>query len=412
MILTRNNLVLILLLSGFAVAQGDDSRTNAWQMQVGWVHQWGRGMSVSGPAPSISGGALLSVLGSRELVSSPNNLTYPDNTLLIPRLFDDGYVSPDIFTGDPGLLNTERYHMTWNWGAGASQYNFDGGVNPTLTYHLTTAEAVLGAETQSGGSTDNSMPTDGVEFKFSRRLYTWTNCNLNADGPLTWTNGVATLDLVLGVALFPKVCQHVSQQASLGAYAVDETYVYSDYYGANGYPPLTFPYAGTMGTFGGDPAGPLIPELPDQAYGALGSLLGTARDRITIDSEIWRLRGEAGLTLTKEISPRWSVYVSPQLALEFVSMSACRRETLTYTDAQGGGLTTIASRTDNNQKTTLIPGFLLTGGADCLVSENWFLGASLGWEWLARDPSLTVGNSHLRFALSGGECSIYCGRHF
>jgi hypothetical protein len=408
------------MLSAIVVARGDDSRTNKWQMQVGWVHQWGRGMSVSGPAPSISARDLSSApLGGSTLLSGVPTPSIP-LTGFINRDFNDGYVHPDIFTGDTGLLSTdpERYGMTWNWGANntsGSQYNYPNNDHPTLSFHVNDREAVLGAATVTGSTTDDELPTEGLEIKFSRRLCTWTNSNLNADGPLTWTNGNITLDLVLGLVLFPQVSQHVARQASLGVYSVNETYTYFDYYGSSaggGYPPLTFPYAGTFGSYYGPAAGPLIPELPESWTYGPGSLLGTARDCVAIDSEIWRLRGEIGLTLTKEITQRLSAYVSPQFVLEFVDMRACRHETLTYTDAQAGGTTTVFSRTDSKQKMTLVPGFLLTGGVDYLLSENWFVGASLGWEWLARNPSIRVGPDRVHFDLDGGEFSLYLGRHF
>lgn len=417
----RRFILCSMLFSGFVQARGDDtrandSRTNGWQLQVGYVHQWGRGMSVKGPAPAISGSDLLPVLGSRELFNGAPSIPL---TGFIDRNYNDGFVHVDIFTGDPGLLNSDptRYGMTWNWGANNnnnSQYNFDNGNHPTLSFHVNDREATLGATTQSSeGSGDNDLPTDGLELKFSHRLCSWTNFNPDANCPVTWTNGNATLDFVIGVALFPEACQHVGQQASLGLYAVNETYTYFDYYGDNangGWGPLTFPYTGSMGTFGGPPAGPLIPELPETWTYGTGGLLGTATDRVSIDSEIWRVRGEVGLTLTKELSERLSGYVSPQLALEFLAMNATRHETLTYTD--GSGTTIVSSRSDSSQKATIVPGLLLTGGIDYLISENWYLGASLGWEWLVREPSIRVGTSRVSFNLDGGECSLYLGRHF
>ena len=419
--LSRKILAMLLAFSAVAIARGgeartDDARTNQWQVQVGWVHQWGRGMSVKGPAPAISGSDLLSVLGSRTLFSGGPSIPL---TGFIDRDYNDGFVHTDVFTGDPGLLTSdpERYGMTWNWGANNnnnSQYNYDSGNHPTLSFHVDDRQAMAGAQTVSGGTTgDSDLPTEGVEFKISRRLYAWTNCNPNADYPLTWTNGNATLDLVLGVALFPEACQHIAQQASLGLYGINETYTYFDYYGAiaNGnYGPMPFPYSGSFGSFGGLPAGPLLPELPEYWTYTTGPLLGTVRDSITIESEFWRLRGEIGLTLTKELSPSWSFYLTPQFALEFIDMSATRSETLTYTD--GGGTTVIASRTDSNQKMTVVPGFLITGGLDYRISDNWYLGASLGWEKLVREPSIRVGNSRICFDLSGCEGSLYLGRKF
>jgi hypothetical protein len=59
-----------------------------------------------------------------------------------------------------------------------------------------------------------------------------------------------------------------------------------------------------------------------------------------------------------------------------------------------------------------IPGFLLTGGLDYLLSEHWYAGASVGWEWLARDPSIRIGPNKIRYHLDGGEFSLYVGRYF
>ena len=420
MIMSRNILSVLLMVALMTIARGEDSRTNQWQLQVGWVHQWGRGMSVQGPAPAISVSAVDTVLAGRDLVSGTPGPSIP-LTGFINRDFNDGFVHNDIFTGDPGLLGTdpERYGMTWNWGANNilnSQYNYDSGNHPTLAFHLDDREAVLGPVGMSGGTSSDQLPTDGVEFKLSRRLCTWTNGNYTADGSnISWTNGATMLDLVLGVALFPRAEQHVARQASAGVNAVDETYTYFDYYGAavnGGFPPLTFPYTGSMGAYGDPPAGPLIPELPESWSYVMGPLLGTARDRVAIDSSLWHLRGEAGLTLTKEMSARWSIYFSPQFALEFIRMQAVRSETLTYTDVLSGGTTVISSRSDSNQKSTVVPGILLTGGADYLISENWYLGLSLGWEKLARTPQIRVGPSTVRFDLNGFEGSLYLGRHF
>ena len=414
-------LALLLGLSAIAVARGADSPaneplTNMWQVQVGWVHQWGRGMSVKGPAPTVSANALSPLLGNLPIVSGSPTATYPDNGLLTDRNFDDGYVRLDYWTGDSGLLVTDptRYAMTWNWGCDhASQYNYDSGNHPTLSFHINQGEAQLGAATLTGRNSDDELPTDGVEVKFSRRLHAWTNVTQSADNPnLSCTNISTTLDLMLGAAWFPMVRQHVSRQATLGVYGVSETYTYLDYYGTSAggsWPPLDVPYQGIFGD--AFTAGPLIPARPE-SWDYSTDLLGTARDRVSIETEIWHLRGELGLTLTREITPRLSVYVSPQFVLEFVDMRASRSETLTYTDAQSGSTTTLSSPTRNKHRMEVVPGVLLTTGADYLISENWFVGASLGWEWLSKQPSIRVGPSRICFDLDGGEFSLYVGRHF
>ncbi|MEI8079799.1 MAG: hypothetical protein WCH61_09270 [bacterium] len=139
-----SNILAVSVLMGALAGYGEEPRANggrdmgsrtnkAWQVQVGWVHQWSRGMTVRSPAPALS-------LGSGRALTGALGLTYPDNNALIARQFDDGYVRPDLWTGDLGVP-AERQGMTWNWGANnASQYNYDGGDHPTLTYHINRGE--------------------------------------------------------------------------------------------------------------------------------------------------------------------------------------------------------------------------------------------------------------------------------
>jgi outer membrane protein W len=61
---------------------------------------------------------------------------------------------------------------------------------------------------------------------------------------------------------------------------------------------------------------------------------------------------------------------------------------------------------------SLYPGVLLTAGVDYRISENWYAGASLGYEWLFDDPSVRVGGYRVDYDLNGGEFSLYVGRHF
>jgi hypothetical protein len=373
-------------------------------------------MTMRGPAPTIGSSELSPLPGGYTVHDGAPTPTYPNNTLLVDRIFDDGYVRRDYWTGDDGLLETdnERYAMTWNWGVDdARQYQYAAGVPPTLSFHLSGNQAVMGPETLTGRGTDDDLPTDGVEVKFSRGLYTWTNRSATADDAAPgWTNGVTSLDLVLGIAWFPTVRQSMVRQARLGVYGVEETYTYLDYYGTSAgglWPPLDVPYQGIFGD--AYTAGPLIPERPE-SWDSTTVMLGTARERVTINTEIWRLRAAAGLTAGHELTRRLSTYLSPQVVLEFVDMRAERRELLTYTDALSGHVTTLHANGQSKHKMTLVPGFLLTAGADYLVSENWYLGASIGWEWLTYDPAIRVGQSHVRFNLDGGECSLYLGRHF
>jgi hypothetical protein len=103
---------LLAVLSVAATVRTGSSGESGWRVQAGYVHQWGRGMSVSGPAPSISASDLsLAPLGGRVIRDGLPTASYTDNSLFINRDFDDGYVYPDLWTSDTGVPS-ERYGMT------------------------------------------------------------------------------------------------------------------------------------------------------------------------------------------------------------------------------------------------------------------------------------------------------------
>ncbi|MEI7902383.1 MAG: hypothetical protein WCK89_19200 [bacterium] len=216
------------------------------------------------------------------------------------------------------------------------------------------------------------------------------------------------MSAVVGLALFPGTTQKYRPAAGQDVLNMTETITYLDYYGTaagGSWPALGFPYAGSHGSIGGNGSGPLIPVTPESVT-LDSTYLGTLRDSVEIKSKLWRLRGEAGLEFTKPITERLDVYVAPQVVLEFIDMSAERTETVTYNSS------TIATRTDSKHKMTVLPGALLTAGADYRFNENWYTGASVGWEWLAEEPSMRVGTDKIQYELSGGEFSLYFGRRF
>ena len=399
--------VVIVLTSVAVCWQGGSARAGAWYTQAGWVHQWGRGLSVSGPAPSISSADLSAApLGGRSIHDGQPTATYPDNSLLIPRTFNDGYVRPDYWTDDAGLQGTDRYGKTWNWGVdSAGQYNYDNGVNPTLAFHIDGQQVVLGGQTTSGGTLDSDMPTDGLEIRVGRTLVAWGAEQADMKGK----NAQTSLDLELGLTWFPCADQQAVRQAERTVYGVTETYVYSDYYGSSAggnWGPLDVPYQGTAAD-----SGSLIPENPTESH-YTRQALGTVRDRVTVDGEIDRLRGVAGFSLSRQIVSRWTVYLAPQFVVEFVDLSATRRENLAYTENQTGRVTALSSHSEQADKNTAVPGFLLTGGLDWRCLGEWYVGMDLGWEWLARDPALSVGDDRVSFDLGGGEFSLFVGRDF
>jgi hypothetical protein len=376
------------------------SSSNKWKVQVGWVHQFGRSMSVRGPK------AYPSVGGRRSFYTSPG-LTYPDNSALIAREFDNGYVRPDLWTGDLGVP-AERQGMTWNWSASAGQYNYDNGNHPTLTFTRSQGEYVGDAyTTQRGGTSDDDMPTDGIEVIAKRLLHSWSSSGGTSNEPTerVWLD----MNLVVGLAWFPAAQQRHTRGMGQNVYGLSESYTYLDYYGTQAggsWPPLQLPYTGTYGTIGGDDAGPLIPGTPESAT-QLSTYMGTLNNSVNIKSKVWRLRGAAGLDFSFPLTERLSVYVAPQVVLEFVDMSVDRTETTTYSG--GGGERSIS---DHEHKMGVYPGVLLTAGANFQLTSHWYLGASAGYEWLFVDPYVHVGPDKVEYNLSGGECSLYLGCSF
>ena len=235
-----------------------------------------------------------------------------------------------------------------------------------------------------------------------RLLHTWARDVGTSNPPNAEVS--LNMSLVVGLAWFPANKQTHRRSMGQDMYSLSETYTYLDYYGTEAggsFPPLDVPYSGSFGSVGGTDAGPLIPATPESA--ALASAyIGTLQNSVEIESKLWRLRGEVGLEFEKPLTDRLSVYVAPQLVLEFVDMHVDRSETGT------GG----ASRTDSKHKMGVYPGVLLTAGADYRLTENWYAGASLGYEWLIEDPSVRVGPDRVEYDLNGGEFGLYIGRRF
>jgi len=373
-------------------------KPSKWQVQVGGVHQWSRGMSVRGPAPTPS-------RGGRQALSGAAGLTYPDNNALVPRNFDDGYVRPDIWTGDSSVP-AERQGMTWNWGAqSASQYDYDDGNHPTLSFHIDRGEFSGPAHNSGNGGSDNDFDAYGIEVKAKRLLHTWLRGGDEAENPNPRV--ALEMSLLVGLAWFPSITQNHRRSMGQSIYGLSETYTYLDYYGTEAggsWPALDVPYSGSYGTVGGSDAGPLIPGSPESA--ALNSTyLGSSRNTVDIESKIWRLRGEAGLEFATPLTERLSLYVAPQFVLEFVDMSVDRRE-------NGSGRGASSSSSESTHKMAVYPGILLTAGADYRINDNWYAGASVGYEWLFQDPYVRVGADKVTYDLNGGEVSLYVGRRF
>lgn len=401
-------LALMVVLAGYSQEPQDAEaeklvlttpKKSKWQLQVGAAYQWNRGMSVKGPSIAPSA-------GGRPNLSGVGGLTYPGNSALTPRDFDDGYVHPDIWTGDGGVPS-ERQGMTWNWGAqNASQYDYNGGNHPTLSYHLDRGESVGSAYNMNRGGSDDDFDAYGIEVKAKRLLHTWLRDDIDEDN-LQPSDVMLEMSLVVGLAWFPSKTQNHRRSMGRSVYGMSETYTYLDYYGTTAggsYPPLSVPYSGSYGQVGGSDAGPLIPGSPESAV-LNSTYLGTARNTVDIKSRMWRLRSEAGLEFAKPITKRLNVYVAPQFVLEFVDMDVDR-----YERSSGPGAN--YSRSQGKHKMAVHPGVLLTAGVDYNVSENWYAGASAGYEWLFQDPYVRVGADKVTYDLNGGEVSLYIGRRF
>lgn len=377
----------------------EEPREKRWKLQAGWVHQWGQGMKVSGPAPSLY--RSLIPHGRSEWTGRlpPDAMTGPEEGVPNNWNFDDGYVFPDEQSGvrpggDPSApYSTHYWHYT-----NPGQYN---AAENTLTFHRDTELHAEGAASRRGDN-DDTFRSDGIEIKASRWLHSWEEWGLD-------------LDLVLGIAWFPDTqtmrnSRATEQSMSRGM----ETYIYSDYFGSpeggSWQPKLDhwYPYVGRFHTNDDAPGdNPIIPLEYDVGSDRTS---GRIRDSVLIKGKLWRLRGEIGPMLSYAVTQRLSVYATPQFVLEFVDMSVDRKESVTYTD--GGKTSRLGSRSNHKNETDVVPGVLLTAGANYLVSENWYLGGSLGYEWLFRDVDVKVGPDKVEFDLEGGEFGLYVGRKF
>jgi hypothetical protein len=382
------------------ITNASDNANNQWKVQAGWVHQFGRSMSVRGPSPTPN-------TGGRPSLSARPGLKYSDNTQYIPRQFDNGFVNPDLWTGDSSVP-VERQGMTWFWGAD-NTVKYTAGANPTLTFSVARGEAVDSAYTiSSSGDSEDDMPTDGIEVMVKRILYSWTRGGGTSNEPneKVWLD----MSLIVGMVWFPSAKQRHLRSMGQNVYGLSESYTYLDYYGSTAggsNPRLDIPYTGTYGTIGGSDAGPLIPGLPDSAT-QNQTYLGSINHSIALESKLWRLRSEVGVEFSMPIFERLSLFAAPQLVFEFVDMSVHRSETSSYSGPGGGSV----SQYDSKHKMGVYPGALLTAGANFLITKNWYIGASVGYEWLFVDPSIKVGPDKVTYDLNGGEASLYVGCSF
>lgn len=398
-------LIALVVVAAVAVGRGEEPREKNWKVQAGWVHQWGRGMDVSGPAPSLYN-TLIPRGGSRgqgQLPPAQTGDIGPEDGVPTVWNFNDGYVFRDEQSavdpgGDPNNPSSTHY---WHY-QNPSQYD---GEKHTLTFHRDSGMQNAGAPSVKGDTSSDDFASDGIELKISRWLHTWKE----------WDTDI---DLVLGLALFPDKQTLRNQRTTVQKVSnISGTYIYSDFFGSpqggNWQPGLDHygpGYDGQYHTLPGDTDNPIIPLY--YIAGSEGASAGVIRDTVQIKGSLWRLRGEVGPMLTKPLTQRLSAYISPQFALEFVDASVSRTETVTYTDTGSGKTREVGTRFNRKSKTELVPGFLLTAGADYFVSDNWYVGGSLGWEWVSHNMEMKVGPDTAKFDLDGGEFSLYLGRKF
>lgn len=357
--------ILLAVISLVSTGWGEEPQEKTWKVQAGWVHQWGRGMKVSGPAPSL----YKDTLGNGQ--ETPAGWNYAD-----------GYVLPDEQSGISPGGDPNNPNSTHNWHyANPGQYNSE---NQTLTFK----RGLDGDPTVSGSTSDDSFYNEGVEVKVSRWLHTWEEWDLD-------------LDLILGLAWFPDA-RPMTTSRTTELNTTSDTY--KDYFGSRGWQPSLDQYGtgylGQFQTLPGDSDNPLIPLDP------YSTSPGSIRDTVKVKGNFWHLRGEVGPMFTKPLTQCLSAYVAPQFALEFVDAEVRRTETVTENGVQTN------SKSNHKSNTEFIPGFLLTAGIDYLITENWYVGGSFGWEWLSRDVKVKVGPDTATFGLEGGEFSLYLGRKF
>lgn len=407
---SQNGLVVALAMvavvaTGQQQNQEQPPKEKRWRVSAGWVHQWGRGMDVEGPAPSLYNRLHLQRGSKWEGQPPPNGMTGPENGLPAQWNYDDGYVFPDEQSDiahpgdDPNASYSTHY---WHY-ENPDQYSVANPARPTLTFHRDLGLHYSGdPSVTTDAHSDDDLPRDGVEIRLSRWLHTWKDQDMD-------------LDVVVGVAWFPDTDPVLHSRTTRQNLVHRVTrYTYVDYFGSTGggawQPGLDnwYPYYGRFHT-NDDPPGdnPIIPL--DYAVDP-ASKVSVINDTVGIEATFWRLRGVLGPSVTKPLTRRLSAYVAPQFALEYVDVCVDRTETVTVdrrgrVDRRGG-------TSDHEDATEFVPGFLLTAGANYAVTTNWLVGASVGWEWLSRDVDVNIGPDKVSFDLDGAEVSITLSRKF
>lgn len=381
----------------------EEPREKRWRVQAGWVHEWGRHMDVRGPAPALYKD-LVPESGSRwKGAPPPEAMMGPESGLPTVWNYDDGYVFPDEQSDvDPGTEVNRKTHY-WHYQNPGQYDRTTDPARPTVTFHRDLGHHYDGAPRYSTGpGLDDELPSDGIEFKVMRWLKTWKKYNTD-------------MDLVLGVAWFPSTdpLRHSRATQQNIVHRVT-SYQYLDYFGSaeggSWQPGLDYwyPFYGQYRT-NDDPPGdnPIIPldyvASPEHSGGII-------TDTVSIEAEIWRLRGAIGPTFTKPITRKLTGYFAPQFALEYVDVEVDRTETVTVN--QNGSISKVGGSSQDEHETEFVPGVLLTAGANYMVRTNWFVGASLGWEWMSKDVEVKVGPDTVSFDLDGGEFNLTVSRKF
>ena len=203
-----------------------------------------------------------------------------------------------------------------------------------------------------------------------------------------------------------------------------DTHSYQDTYtyDATGVVPPAPPYAGTYGG-----PGPVIPNVPSSDQrGVLGSQRQTQSTRQTsIDgSSFWTAANRVSFDVDSALYDLWigprlavspcqrlSVFAIPSVSFNYVNVDVKRTENFNATFADGS-TRTLQNWQDNQSEGDWLFGAGLAIGVDIQIVNGWFTSVHGGYDWVARDVTVTVGPNKVCVSPSGYTFGGGVGRRF
>lgn len=307
--------------------------------------------------------------------------------------YSDGFVDPDsASTVD---------NMTWNWGYdNANQYDASG---KTLTFHRSESSD-LASQSHSvlkdeSANADDSFYGAGVGLTAARDIFRRGAFSVAACGA---ARGVWNQKASMSASTYKEGVSSSSDSSTKN---------YDYVYDASGVPMPSAPYQGNY-----DGPGPQIPVSPSSvrsSSGGSGSSVASfsAANQIDVDVESSLYSFMLGPELRWNPFTRLSVHLTPGVSINYLDLSADRKEVFTATYADGS-TQTLNSWSDSVNAGRWCLGLECTAGVDVDVYKGWTLGVFGGYDWQTQKAEMDVGPNTVSVDGSGYEFGVNLGKVF